>query len=979
MANVDHPSIEWSICISFELTDNTGIPNAIKYFIQHGNMKHNLTNFLQMLAKFVGAKIRIKLDYNSFCVIVNSTGNNTFLTLLPLYLNEILFPNFSDEVFKKVIYETNLEGMDDGLMYKKLINEEDNAKNNMIMLMVGYLFNNECWISCNYNGQSKEVKQQLNIQAIKKFHSKYFVWENVHFIIVGGIDPDEVFNKLEDYQNHLEKSKLTSENVYLKKQCPTCSPSEKVVKYCERKNSSLMIGWRGPLVSSELVKVRGINYLLEHITSQQYLIDNIKEFGPDINAKFDLLVTPCSGTALIVTFMNDFDQPKKLVKEFQNLLKNIVDGKQTLKIDSIYSTIRQTIRIKKHHLESNSINHITLSCISYLKYGENKNFHIWLNAIQLDEELLKKKEDFWLNLIQEYFTSKYFIVIENQRINEQTVKNPSIDFSFIKARKTVQKKFSYLHAIEDLNEDNNVIEITDTAKTTYKDLQNDFKVSKHNIVTYQSNGEKKHAKFDLDTVPVFMQLVDINTNFVYINLLIDTKHLTTTERVHLILYNYILLSLSKSFIIQSLNSQFGDSLIKEDDVLSLESSFGDRISDSLSCSHHCHIFILSIKLTPDKYKEGIQFLYRLIYKNIISITHIESAINDILDKFNYLKEVSSTDFHQANIIQGYLFGNGKSSIYSVNQLIQEEYLNKLQEDISSSETGNTDIQNEFDAFLQSLRRPEIWNVQLICDVENLFVEYNDLGEPWKKLVPEERNYNKAKIPTETDKIEVSRKLKEEDVYWVTVDGYDGITIFQSVTISDELFNDYHIFLVFRQYMSCTQMDIVIAVEASMTITYEENYKYLSILFTSSAADEFVEFYEHVVGFLKDFFKTEEWDEKCIENAKSYVMKSLIDKEKRLQHVINNTLVSFLNNSVKRDISYFLETVPKVTKESLSSFYKKYFSSILSEESKLGFLIISSPGTYNTLSNDLSLGNRKDISSMEEFVKIFLKQEEEEKS
>lgn len=116
--------------LATEAHDDDGLPHTLEHLIFLGSQRYPYKGILDLLAnRCMAHGTNAWTDIDHTCYTVYTAGDAGMLTLLPIYLDHILWPTLSDEGFITEVHHIDGEGEDAGVVYCEMQGGENTAYN----------------------------------------------------------------------------------------------------------------------------------------------------------------------------------------------------------------------------------------------------------------------------------------------------------------------------------------------------------------------------------------------------------------------------------------------------------------------------------------------------------------------------------------------------------------------------------------------------------------------------------------------------------------------------------------------------------------------------------------------------------------------------------------------------------------------------------------------------------------------------------
>lgn len=263
-----------------------------------------------------------------------------------------------------------------------------------------------------------------------------------------------------------------------------------------------------------------------------------------------------------------------------------------------------------------------------------------MNVISEYEYLRDQPEQFWVDLLNKYLVGGHSIVIRGYPSVAEQKRMAQAEADRLAEQRTrlgegglEKKRQELLDAIE-CNEgrspSNDIL--TSVPVPSVDDIH--F----HSWSVHRPGQDNSGLQFDLADFPYFTEVYNIKTNFIYVNVSLDTQFLTIEER----LYLPLLLELAMESPIK-----VGDELIPyEDVVMAIESetvssniSLGLQSSCRYNCGPYSNYAFLTVQVIPDNYEKAIKWIRNILFNTVFTAERIRICAAKLCNEISQAKRM----------------------------------------------------------------------------------------------------------------------------------------------------------------------------------------------------------------------------------------------------------------------------------------------------------------------------------------------------
>ena len=121
LTNTGSPIVHLYICLATDANNDEGLPHALEHLIFLGSEKYPYKAVLDILAnRLLASRANAWTDDDHTCYTLSTAGLSGFTSMLPVYLDHILYPLLRPEAFATEVHHINQEGKDAGVVYSEM-------------------------------------------------------------------------------------------------------------------------------------------------------------------------------------------------------------------------------------------------------------------------------------------------------------------------------------------------------------------------------------------------------------------------------------------------------------------------------------------------------------------------------------------------------------------------------------------------------------------------------------------------------------------------------------------------------------------------------------------------------------------------------------------------------------------------------------------------------------------------------------------
>ncbi|XP_050532841.1 uncharacterized protein C05D11.1-like [Daktulosphaira vitifoliae] len=733
--DIDGPIVNGYFTLATETHDDDGIPHTLEHLIFNGSEDYPYTGVIPLLANRClssGICANTHVDHTRYTV--STAGSEGFLSLLPIYLDHILYPTLTDAGFITEVHHITSEGKDAGVVYCEMQGCENNAEVIVYQSFLKKVYPGKCGYKSIYGGTMKNLRESITIEKIRKYHQAYYRPENLLLLVTGKVDHSSLFNSLEPViQKILSKG---SRGEYVKPWQNSVDPLTESSNYAElfpcdvETNGLINIGWRGPIGSIYSYKYKACDSLLNYLTRFHILLEFVQISDP-LCSTVSFRISDNLNPFIILEFYNVPFQ--KLDEEQISSKLNEVFNK--LNCDNDYfnlKTLKKSIKRRKLSKLKNLNNDPTFTLsnliIGDFLYGTSQSdLDERLNTINILDKLLEEDISFWKLILNDYLLNNYKVVVRGI---------PSIKKQHELANEEIQR---VSQRKKNLGEDGlklKAIELL-SAKTEYEkkppsEMYTSVKIPDVTLIncltydTFSSNSINQHNLFKTSEVPLFVEINNIKSNFIYLRAFINTKDLALNLRKYLLIYLDLI---TESSVIRN-GIQLDYTELRKDILLTKASiGIGSRY---FSFGYFTSVILLTLKIKLENYDTGINRLHDLLCNTFITKEMFSIMLSRVINEVPSYRRDGHYMLKQILINMMYRQDN---NAYACSTLKQYKFLTSLQKTIESEE-GWKVVNEDLNKLKLFLANPDNIKVHITGNIDKLFDINPEAFAALQKIIPD---------------------------------------------------------------------------------------------------------------------------------------------------------------------------------------------------------------------------------------------------
>ncbi|XP_054283976.1 uncharacterized protein C05D11.1-like [Macrosteles quadrilineatus] len=960
LAEVEGPVVNGYFCLATEAHDDDGLPHTLEHLVFLGSEQYPYKGVLDLLAnRCLASGTNAWTDTDHTCYTMTTAGSEGFLSLIPIYLDHILYPTLTDSAFVTEVHHVTGEGEDAGVVYCEMQGRENTGESRVYLQLLRTIYPGHCGYKSETGGIMRNLRETVNNDKVRAYHKEFYRPENLTLIITGQVKPEDLFKTLEPFEQKIA-SKGTREQFKRPWQDPVPPLKESAdieVKFpCdEEDNGMVYVGWRGPSAVTDLYKLAACSVLMKYMTdtSVSPLPKEFVEISDPYCSKVSYSLVENSESVLMLQFENVPVAKIGAVKDrLMQVLEKIVSGQEPIVMKRLSTVVNRHRLECLSHLENSPHDSIAFMAIGDMLYGNTKqDLDQRLNQVA---DLYKMQEEdmtFWTSLIKQYLLTGASVTVrgvpsvdEQQEMAREEKLRVQSQRDLLGVDGLKEKELMLTQAMEQ----NEIPPPAGMLKSV--NIPSIESIQFHRIQTFTTDSKQPHPMFDTSQVPVYIQVDHITTNFVYIFVLMDTVEVQSALRPYLPLLFEALLECPV---------QRGDHLVPweevvaqlEADTVAAVTRLGLETTSRFQCGPYCQTGSLMLQLEPSKYERGIEWVKELLYNTHLNAERLKIIAAKMVNDVAQVKRKGNTIVRE--LMKGLLYTK-ESNHHTASVLRQHKFLSQLLDRLNSPEECDR-VVAEIDQVRKMVTHPSNMVVHLAANLDTLAARFPNPGSLWGQLLPDTHSPHRHKLRVTSD-WELLQDSSASKIHNCVV----GIGAVESAyychtapAIRDFLDPDLAPLLVFLQYL--TQLEGPMwrlirgqgfAYSYNMIPRPNEGLLYL----TFYKATNVIGAYNKTKVILDEKLADDvTWEDSLFESAKSSLIFEIIEREKSIGDVVAQSLLSYFKHVDHNYNRWLVSMIAKVTKEDLSRMGPKYVK-LLFDPSISRTSIVCHPSKVDELNN-----------------------------
>ncbi|XP_050540397.1 uncharacterized protein C05D11.1-like [Daktulosphaira vitifoliae] len=939
--DIDGPVVNGYFTLATETYDDDGIPHTLEHLIFLGSEDYPYKGVLDLLSNRClasGTNAYTAVDHT--CYTVSTAGSEGFLSLLPIYLDHILYPTLTDSGFITQVHHITSDGKDAGVVYCELKEVENTAENIVRQSLLKKIYPGKCGYKSVHGGIMKNLRESTTIEKIRKYHQAYYRPENLLLLVTGKIDHFSFFNSLEPViQKILSKG---SRGEYIKPWQNPVDPLTESSNYvelfpCDKEtNGYINIGWRGPVGSTYSYKYKACEILLRYLTTIQMKIEFVQISDP-LCSQVTFNISNNLNPFIKLVFNNvpirKLDE-KQIPLKLNEVFKKLINDEDYFDLEELKKCIKKFKLIDLRNLESGFNSILPFLIIFDFLYGKNKSdLDEILNTKRIFNKLLSEDILFWKNILRDYLLNDHKVIVRgipsikkhNELANEEIQR-------VSQRKKDLGDDGLKLKANELLNA------IKECEKKPPSEMLTSIKIPNVDLIqflthdTFSSNSIYQHNLFKTSEVPLFVEIDNVKSNFVNMRVLINTKDLALNLRKYLPTFLDLIInspSIRRDKIYTNVNAKL------DKDIIHKQASIG-ICSKSFTFGYFSSVIFISVYVKLDKYHKGIKWLHDILYNTVITKKWFSIMLSKKINEISSYRRNGRDMVDQILINMMYKKDNNP---YACSALRQYKFLTKLQ-NVIKTDKGWKFIYENLNKLKSFLANPDNIKLHITGNIDKLCDIIPEASAALQKIIPD--NLKRSVHPFQTQFDSEFMLPSNQCGIRACIVGMGSVESSYFIQATDCI-NDYNhpdiaAIRVFLAYFTQTEGPIWEKVQGSGFSYFHE------IIFNPDEGKIYLIFYNSIhlpAAYQATKLIIDEhlsngllWDQTLFESAKSCVIFEMLNEENEFDELSTQSILLRLRNLKQTYNQDLIKKISLVKLEDLPEIGKKYVIPLFNPQSTI---------------------------------------------
>ncbi|KAK0087176.1 hypothetical protein PV325_001628 [Microctonus aethiopoides] len=968
IAEVDGPVVGGNFCLATEAFDDDGLPHTLEHLVFLGSEDYPYKGVLDLLGnRCLASGTNAWTDKDHTNYTMTTVGSEGFLSLMPIYLDHILFPNLTEAAFLTEVHHITGDGEDHGVIYCEMQSKENCGENLSCTELLRAIYPGKCGYKSVTGGLLENLRESTTNDKVIAYHREYYRPENLTIIITGQVQHAEVFKTLRPLEEKI-LSKGNRSPFERPWQSPVPPFTETVVKNitygCDDEDNGLVsVGWRGPSSVTELYDFTGCSLLLKYLTDNSVspLQKEFIEIDDPYACSVDFYLIENSVSILYLMFSGvPIEKVPHVERHLKNVLMDVYESKSGIDMK------RMATVIHRHQLETlSNLENMPHQAISFMLIGDALYGHTItdlqqrLNTIDDLKKLADEPASYWMNLLKQYLIDAPMAVVNatpsiaKQKELEETEKKRIAERIEKLGTEGLEKKvIEYQNAVAQ-----NEAPIPEDVLTCVSVPGTDS-INFHHVKSYVTDGPDTHSRFAIDKLPLYTCLDHINTNFVYMFIIMNTSAIGRKAKPYMPL---ILEAIGECPIERNgVLVPYEDVVAElEADTIAVSTRMGFDSSSRFSCGSYGSSVNLMLQLEISKYNKGVQWIKELLFHTKFTCERIKIIAAKLVNEITQCKKNGYKI--TGDLMKGMIY-NKDSNVFNASLLRQQQFLTKLIGRLNTNE-GQNEVISEIEAIMKQLTLGNNMVLYIASNVDKLSTQVPDLYTPWADNKFDCIIKNKLNV---TPDWEAMYPLKEIPIQGCVLGlGCVESSFFTQTGPCLKGFDhpDLASLLVCLQYLTQTEGPMWrqvrgqgLAYGCNIFTKPNEGLLYLTFYGSTSVIGA----YKETRNIVNNLIENDSWERLLYDSAKSSLIFEIVEREKSVGDTVSQSLLSYFKN-VSHDYNRLMvQKIYAVSIKDLTRIANKYIKPIFnSEECKTAIVCHPSKVTeiadaFKSFSHDLKM-------------------------
>lgn len=379
LAEIEGPVVNGYFTLATEAHDDDGLPHTLEHLIFHGSEEYPFKGVLDLIAnRCLASGTNAWTDTDHTCYTMTTAGSDGYLSLLPIYLDHILYPTLTEAGFITEVHHISGDGEDGGVVYCEMQGRENSGESRVHLELLRAIYP-DCGYSSETGGIMKNLRESTSNQKVKDYHKSFYRPDNLTVIVTGQVKPEDLFNVLAPVEGKIIKKEALPE--FKKPWQNSVEPlaetkNIKIVYPNDEEDCGIVyVGYRGPKATTEHRTLTACSVLMRYLsdTSTSPLMRDLVETDDPYASKISYNIGENSESLLYFNFDSvPIEKVDKVYDKYFSVLTKIAEGQEKIEMKRLATVIDKAILEALSSLETNPHDDIAFHSIGYVLYGSTE-------------------------------------------------------------------------------------------------------------------------------------------------------------------------------------------------------------------------------------------------------------------------------------------------------------------------------------------------------------------------------------------------------------------------------------------------------------------------------------------------------------------------------------------------------------------------------------------------------------------------------
>ncbi|KAL3103663.1 hypothetical protein niasHS_000299 [Heterodera schachtii] len=538
VADTPGPMVEGHITFVTETDTNDGLPHTLEHLVFMGSHRYPYMGMLDTIANrchAIGTNAYTDQDHTAY--ELRTAGSSGFLKVLPVFLDHLLRPKFTQQKYDTEVHHINGEGKDSGVVYSEMqaldleMDSMLDKKRKELFYPAGSSY------AAMTGGTLSDIRNMCTLERVRNFHKHFYHLSNMYITVCGKIDHKQLLDVIDPIETENRDAIPLNFATPFLASTPQLTEPRTARIVCPSDDESIgmvQMSWNGP-PGFECKTTLALTILFDYLTDTL-----LKELVQIEQAH-------CTSVSFSMRLQRDCEivcrfegVPMTKLEEIRDHFFAACQLAGTIVMARIGFILDQKIQQFRSNLENRSPSLISAAVISHQLLGreDDPDYNVLeqcLNQADLLRQLKTERVEFWHALFHKWLANKNCVYVMAEPSKETAKEFRRKEADRIKAQiiriggeglKKQKKRLDDAIAENTLKHPSNE-ELADLMVNTLED----FNV----IPVFTSTNESQQSDDFVSKFPFTAVLHDVPSNFFDATIVFDTVGIPVEDRHFLLL------------------------------------------------------------------------------------------------------------------------------------------------------------------------------------------------------------------------------------------------------------------------------------------------------------------------------------------------------------------------------------------------------------------------------------------------------------